>query len=108
MATYAQLSETDKGITDNTITLLRGAARDMAKAFDTIAAIASDTNAIAIVSSLDAAELILDKSDYAGADDMTRQEVTDLYTLLNGMRTTNDTAANRAKLMKACGINAVL
>lgn len=108
MATYASLSAEDQGIVQNTTNLIRGCAGEMAKIWNKIKAIADDSNATGLVTSLDANEIIPDTSNLAGADDLTRTEVVNLYTLLNAIRTTNDTAGNRAAMSKACGINATI
>jgi len=108
MGLYADLSAADKAIVQNTANLLRAEAGLLARMFNRVKAIADDTNATGLVTGLDAGEVIPNTSGLAGADDLTRAEVVALYTLLNGIRTTNDTAQNRAAIGKAAGINATL
>lgn len=108
MATYASLSDQDKAVVQNTVNLIRAAAGAVAKTWNQLKAIADDSNATGLVTSIDASEVIPNSSGLAGSDDMTRTEVVNLYNLLNGIRTTNDTAANRAAMSKAAGINALL
>lgn len=108
MATYASLSEQDKAVVQNTVNLIRASVGSLGKGWNVIKAIADDTNAVNLVTSLDAAEVIPNSSFLAGSDDLTRTEVVALYNLLNSIRTTNDTTANRAAMSKAAGINALL
>src|SRR4051794_37153468 len=108
MATYASLSPEDKAVVQNTDKLIRASAGEMARIWNRIKAIADDTNATGLVTSLDAAEVIPNSSSLAGSDDLTRTEVVALYNLLNGIRTTNDTTANRNAMSKAAGINAMI
>lgn len=108
MATYASLSTTDKAIVDNTTNLLRASAGELARILNRIKAITDDTNATGLVTSLDNGQVIPNTSGLAGADDLTKEEVVSLYTLLNGIKTTYDTTQNRAALSKAAGINAIL
>lgn len=108
MATYDSFSAPDKAVIQNTVNLLRASVGEVFRAFNRIKAIADDTNAVGLVSSIDANEVIPNTSGLAGADDMTRTEVAALYTLLTGIRTTNDTSQNRAAASKASGINALL
>ncbi len=108
MATYDSLSPADKAVVQNTANLIRAGCGELGLIFNHIKAIAEDTNAVALVTSVDAGEAIPNTSGLAGADDLTRAELVTVYTLLNGIRTTNDTPANRADLSKAAGINALL
>lgn len=108
MATYASLSAQDKAVVNNTVNLLRSSAGEMGRILNRIKAIADDTNATGLVTSLDVGESIPNASDYAGSDDLTRTDAVNLYNLLTGVRTTNDTASNRALLSKAAGINAMI
>lgn len=108
MTIYANLNPSDKGIVDNTTNLVRGAAAELAQIFNRIKAIADDSNATGLITALDAGQVIPNTSGMAGADDLTREETVSLYNLLNGIRTTNDTAPNRAAMSKAAGINAAM
>lgn len=108
MATYANLSPADKAIVDNTVNLIRGAAGSMAAAWTRIKAIADDTNAVGLVTSLDAGQVIPNTSGLAGADDLTKEDVVAVWQIVNGIRAANDNAANRAAMSKAAGVNAIL
>jgi len=109
MATYAELSAEDRAIVDNTINLIRSSAGEMARVWNHVAAIAADTNAVGLITGLDAAgEIPYVGGSLPGADGLTRTEVVAVYNLLDGIRSTNDTPANRAKMSKAAGINALL
>lgn len=108
MVAYADLSESDKAVVQNTVQLVRAGAGEIAKVFNHLKAIADDTNAVNLVLSVDVGETIPNESGLAGADDMTRQEITDLFQLLDSIRTTNDDASFRSKASKAAGINALL
>lgn len=108
MATYNSLNAQDKLIVDNTVNLLRASAGEIARVFNHLVAIAGDSNAVALVTSIDAGEVIPNTSGLAGADELTRTEVVALYTALNAIRTANDTAPNRAAWSKAAGINGML
>lgn len=108
MATYSSLNAQDKLIVDNTINLLRASAGEIARVFNHLVAIAADTNAVALVTSIDPGEVIPNTSGLAGADELTRTEVVALYNALNAIRTANDTAPNRAAWSKAAGINGML
>ena len=108
MATYAELSAEDRAIVDNTVNMIRASAGEMARAWNRLKAIADDSNATALVTSIDAGETIPNTSGLAGADDMTRSELVAVWTVLNGIRTTNDTAPNRAAFSKAAGVNAMI
>lgn len=108
MATYDSLSTPDKAVVQNTTSLIRAACGEMARIWNRIKAIADDSNAVALVTSIDAGETIPNTSGLAGADDITRAELVTVYNLINGIRTTHDTAPNRAAMSKAAGINAML
>lgn len=108
MATYASLSEQDKAVVQNTVNLIRAGAGEICKVFNHLKAIADDSNATGLVTSIDVGETIPNTCGLAGSDDLTRTEVVNLYNLLNGIRTTNDTTTNRAAMSKAAGINALL
>ena len=108
MALYSSLSDTDKSIVQNAVNMIRGAIGDKAKGWNAVKAIADDTNAVALITSVDAGDTIPNTSGLAGADDLTRTEVVALYNLLNNDRTTNDTSPNRAAMSKGAGINAML
>lgn len=108
MATYNSLSDSDKAVVQNTVNLIRSASGERARAWNRQKAIADDSNAVALLTSLDAGETIPNTSGLAGADDMTRAEFVSLWNILESDRTTNDNATNRAKIAKACGINNTL
>ena len=108
MATYEELNQQDRLIVDNTTNLIRASCGEMARVFNHLAAIAADSNAVALITSVDAGATIPNTSGLAGADDLTRAELVALYNVLDGIRTTNDTSANRAAWSKAAGINALL
>lgn len=103
MATYASLNAEDKKIVDNTVNLIRGAASLVFRSFNRIKAIADDSNATGLVLSIDPNEVIPNTSSLPGSDELTRTEIVTLYNLINGIRTTNDTAPNRASASKAVG-----
>lgn len=108
MATYASLSDADKAVVQNTVNLIRAGAGELARIFNHVTAIANDTNAVALVTSVDAGDTIPNTSGLAGADDMTRTELVAVYNVLNNARTSIDTAGFRAQASKAAGINALL
>lgn len=108
MGLYNNLNPTDKAIVDNTANLVRGAAAEMARIWNRIEAIAADSNAVSLVTGLDAGEIVPNTSGLAGADDLTKEELVSLFNLLNSIRTTNDTTVNRQAMSKAAGINAML
>lgn len=108
MATYAELSAEDQAVVDNTVNLVRGAAAEMARIWNTIKAIQDDTNAFALVTSITAGETIPNTSGLAGSDDMTRSEVVAVWNVLEGIHNNNDNATNRAAFSKAAGVNAML
>lgn len=106
--TFADLSATDQAVVQNTVNLIRAGAGETARLFNHLRAIAEDTNAVALVTSIDPAETIPNTSGLAGADDLTRAEVVALYMILDGIRTATDGASFRAQASKAAGINALL
>lgn len=108
MATYAELSAEDKAVVQNTVNMIRAACGERARAWNRQKAIADDSNAIALVSSIDAGGIIPNTSGLAGADDMTRSELVAVWNTLEEDRTANDDAANRAAFSKAAGINAMI
>lgn len=108
MATYDSLSDQDKAVVQNTVNLIRAGAGEFAKVFNHLKAIADDTNAVALVQSIDSTETIPNTSGLAGADDLTQAEAVALYTDLNGIRSANDDASFRSAASKAAGINALL
>lgn len=106
MPTYNDLNEVQKRIVDNLSGLLRSAARKQAQLHNLVKAVANDPNAIAVMRTIDLAELIPNKTNLAGSDNLTRQELQQIYTDLKTLMDNNDTAANRALWTKAAGINA--
>ncbi len=107
MATYAELSAEDRAVVDNTVNLIRASAGEMARVFNHMTPIAADTNAVGLITGLDAGE-ITNTSGLAGADGLSKAEVVAVFQALDGIRSTNDTPANRAAWSKAAGINALL
>ncbi len=108
MATYDSLSAADKAVVQNTVNLIRAAAGEIGRAFNHLAAIANDTNATGLVTSIDAGETSPHTSGLAGADDITRAEVVSMWPEIVAMPRTYDTGGNRAAWSKAAGINALL
>lgn len=108
MATYDSLGPSDKAIVDNTVNLIRSAIGELGQGWNHLRAIIDDTNAISLVTSIDAGGTIPNTSGLAGADDLTRSELVTLYNLLKTIRDANDTPTNRAAMSKAAGINALL
>ena len=108
MATYDSLSEADKAVVQNTVQLIRANAGAVGRVFNAMAAIAADTNAIALITSIDPGETIPNESGLAGADDMTRSELVGMWNDFDTMRTAHDTPTNRAVWSKAAGINHLL
>lgn len=107
MALYSELSPVDQAIVDNISVKIREAIGAKAKGWNLVKAIADDTNAIALVTSIDANAVIPNKTALAGSDDLTRAELVAMYALLNNDRVANDTTANRNAMSKAAGINAM-
>ena len=108
MALYSELSAQDQAVVQNTVNLIRAGAGEIAKVFNHLNAIAADTNATALVTSVDAGETIPLTSGLGGADSMTRAELVAMYNILIAMRDVYDTPTNRAAWSKAAGINALL
>ena len=104
MATYDSLSAQDKAVVQSTVQLIRAMSGSFARAFNAQQAIAADTNAIALISSIDAGETIPNESGLAGSDDMTRAELVALWQEIVTMQGTHDTPANRAAWAKATGV----
>jgi len=108
MATYASLSDSDKAVVQNTVQQIRALSGTVGRQFNALTAIANDTNAVNLITSIDSGETIPNQSGLAGADDMTRSELVSLWNELIAMQAAYDTAANRASWSKAAGINALL
>lgn len=108
MALYSELSAEDQAVVQNTINLIRAAAGERARAWNRQKAIADDSNAIALITSIDPGETIPNTSNLAGADDMSRSELVSLWNTIELDRTANDDATNRAAMSKAAGINAMI
>lgn len=104
MATYDSLSDGDKAVVQSTIQLIRSMAGSFGRSFNARTAIAADTNAIAIITSIDAGDTIPNESGLAGADDVTRAELVAAWTEFNAMATSHDTASNRAAWSKLAGV----
>lgn len=102
---YADLTQQEKDILDNGVTLLRAAMGEHARMWNHVQAISEDSNMLAIATGLNAGEVIPNASGLAGAADLTQQEVVDIYTFLNGVQNTNDDATFRARATKAAGID---
>lgn len=104
MATYDNLSDSDKAVVQSTVQLIRAICGATGRNFNALAAIADDTNAIDLITSITpASETIPNESGLAGADDLTRAELVAIWQDLSTMRTTHDVAANRAAWSKAAG-----
>jgi hypothetical protein len=88
--------------------MVRASAGERARAWNRQKSIADDTNAIALLTSIDAGDTVPNTSGLAGADDMTRSELVAVWNLLELDRTANDDATNRAAMSKAAGINAMI
>ena len=108
MATYDSLSAEDKAVVQNTTNLIRALAGTRGKNWNHQKAVADDSNAIALIVSLDGSEVIPNTSGLAGADGINKTELVQLWTMLELDRAANDTPANRALMSKAAGINALL
>jgi len=116
MATYASLSPEDQAILQNGVNMIRAAAGEICRHFNHQIALSQDANLLAIFALVDATETIPNTSGLAGADSMTKQEVSDLYTYIAKFRTVvgtyptgnGDSVGFRAAASKASGINAML
>ena len=108
MATYDSLITADKAVVQNTVQLIRAVSGAVGRQFNTLNAIADDTNAINLILSVDAGEVIPNESGLAGADDMTRSELSEIWLDFIAMQTSHDTSGNRALWSKAAGINSLL
>lgn len=108
MALYSELSPQDQAVVQNVVNLIRASCGERSRAWNRQKAIADDSNAIALVVSVDAGETIPNTSGLAGADDMTRAELVAVWNTLEEDRTANDDATNRAAFSKAAGINAMI
>ena len=107
MATYASLTPVEKATVNELSKLIRSGAGEVAKVFNHLATISQDVDGIALVQSIDAGDDIPDGNGLAGAAALTRAELSTLYTLLNGIRTVNDTTAFRTQATAAAGVNAL-
>ena len=103
MATYASLSASDKAVVQSTVQLIRAVSGSTARTFNSLKAIADDSNAIALITSIDAGDTIPNESGLAGADDMTRSEIVSIWNDFTTMKASHDTAGNRAAWSKAAG-----
>ena len=108
MATYASLSDSDRAVVDNIVNMVRASAGERARAWNRQKSIADDTNAVALLVSIEPSDTIPNTSGLAGADDMTRSELVDVWSLLELDRIANDNVTNRAAMSKAAGINAMI
>jgi hypothetical protein len=108
MATYDSLSASDKAVVQHTVQLIRETCGSTGRNFNYLEAIEADTNAINLIMSIDAGETIPNQSGLAGADDMTRSEIASIWTDLMTMKTSHDTASNRAAWSKAVGVSNLL
>jgi len=106
MPTYDELSTEDQSVVQATVQLIRATCGSTGRNFNAIAAIADDTNAIAIISSVTGT--IPNESGLAGADDMTKAELVAIWNDFAAMATTHDTAGNRAAWSKAAGVTNLL
>lgn len=103
MGLYADLPAEDRAVVQSTTQLIRSVAGSLGRVNNTIKAIADDSNAIAIITSIDAGDEIPNESGLAGADNLTRSELVSIWTDLTTMKATHDTPANRAAWTKAAG-----
>ena len=103
MGTYAALSAEDQAIVQSTVQMIRGASGSVGRVFNTLTAIADDSNAIGLITSIDAGEIIPNESGMAGADSLTRAEVGSIWTDLTTMKSSHDTDGNRAAWSKSAG-----
>ena len=116
MATYASLSPEDKAVLQNGMNLIRAAAGEICRHFNHQIALSKDANLQAILASVDNTEVIPNTSGLGGADDMTKQELSNLYTYIANMRVIVGTYPTgrgespefRAAASKAAGVNAML
>ena len=104
MATYDSLSVSDKAVVQSTVQLIRAASGSVGRIFNSLKAIEDDSNAIALILSIDPTDTIPNESGLAGADDMTRSEIASVYNDFMVMKTTHDTVSNRAAWSKAAGV----
>jgi len=103
MAKYASLSDSDKSVVQSTVQLIRAVAGSTARNYNAMRAIADDTNAIALIKTIDDSEMIPNESGLAGSDELTKKELVDLWSALDSMAKGNDNADNRARWAKAAG-----
>ena len=103
MATYDSLSAADKAVVQSTVQLIRAVSGSTGRAFNSLKAIADDTNAINLILSVDDGETIPNESGLSGADDLTRAELASIWNALTAMKAAYDTTANRAAWSKAAG-----
>ena len=92
MATYDSLSAEDKAVVDNFTNTMRSSAGEFARLLNHLQAIAEDTNAVAIFTTLDNTEVIPNKSGLAGADSATKLELQGVYTNFNTALTSHNTS----------------
>ena len=103
MPTYDQLSVSDKAVVQSTVQLIRAVCGSTGRGFNSLKAIADDTNAIDLILTINAGEIIPNESGLAGADDITRTELVSIWQDLTTMKASHDTPANRAAWSKAAG-----
>jgi len=104
MATYDSLPDADKAVVQATVNLIRGACGSVGRALNVLERIADDSNAISLITSIDAGEVIPNTTGFTGADDMTRAELEQIWLDFQAMRTNYDTPAHRAAWSKAVGV----
>jgi hypothetical protein len=104
MAAYDSLSAEDKAVIDNFTNVMRSTAGEVARVFNHMAAIAEDVNAVSIFVSLDADEIIPNRSGLAGADSMTKAQLLAVFNNFGTMETVNNTTSAREVWTQMCGI----
>jgi len=111
MATYADLTQADKDKLDYFTTILRASSGEFAQTLQKIGAIkdyyvANELDTV--MGTIDADELIPNKTGLAGAVDMEQQETMVLIANLNSALIAYDVESQRLIRVKAAGINASL
>ena len=111
MATYNDLTQDDKDKFDYFSNNMRALSGEFAQSIQKVQAIKDyyDANDLStIIGTIDAAELLPNKTGLAGAVDMTKTDFMSLVANLGTILTTYDTQALRLARVQAAGINASL
>ena len=109
--TYAELSQEDKDKMDYFTTLVRSFNGEFAQSIHKVQAIKDyyDANSVGpVLASVDAVELVPNKTGLAGAVDMKREDISALVGNLASLLSTYNTQALRLARVQAAGINASL